>query len=156
MSISCDYENVIPQSILKINKKLISDPTSVDIYINAVSFDGVQALGEGVIETPEIPNPCGTGTITGEVYLKKVFIVAGVHYSVLIFDKVTRQNIYDGDLEFMTAYSLYKVVPLEEEVVIDPSRIQADIKPVLTKLEDLDNVDYYLYAVDGTIDLVYV
>lgn len=156
MSISCDYKNVIPQAILKISKDLIGPDEKVGVYINVINLDGVQALEESFIQETEVPNPCGTGTITGELYLKKVFIVAGVHFSVLIFNENTKQNIYDGDLEFMTAYSLYKVVPLEEKVEIDPARLTASIDTVYSKLEDLNDVKYYLYKVDGTVNLIYV
>lgn len=155
MAIECKQNNKLPQSILKINKSLVPADNPVEVYARVINFEGIEAIGEGFIDNPEIPNPCGEGTITGEAYLKKVIIVAGVHYSIILFDAVTKREIYDGDVEFKTSYLLYKVVPLEAEVVIDPKKIDAQIETTLVKLDDLEGVDYYLYRVDGDIILSY-
>ncbi|WP_343337967.1 hypothetical protein TPELB_33710 [Terrisporobacter petrolearius] len=155
MSIPCDHKNYLPQALLRIDKKLITDPTKVAVYVNLSHFDNVDSLEEGVIEYPEIENPCGTGTIQGQVYLEKVIIVAGVHYSLLLFDTVTQEKIYDGEIQFLTAYSLYKVLPLYTEVEIDPTKLEAVFTTTLSDPIDVPGVDYYLYTVEGNVELVY-
>lgn len=155
MSIPCDYKNVLPQALLKIDKSLIQDPDAVAAYINLSHFDSVDTIEEGVIEYPEIENPCGTGTIVGQAYLEKVIIVGGVSYSILLYDTTGLQNVYTGEVEYKTAYSLYKVLPLGQEVVIDPAQLRAVFTTELKRLDDIPGVNYYLYTVDGTVDLVY-
>ncbi|MEW9080212.1 hypothetical protein [Terrisporobacter glycolicus] len=155
MSIPCDYQNVLPQSLLKIDKTLITNPDNVAVYINLGHLDSVDTIEEGVIDYPEVQNPCGEGTITGQAYLEKVILVGGVNYSVLLFDTVTKTKIYAGDIQYKTAYSLLTVLPLGVEPKIDTSLVKPVFFTKLTRLQDLEGVDYYLYTVDGTVELDY-
>lgn len=155
MSIPCDHENHLTQALLKIDKRLITDPTKVAAFVDLSHFDNVESFEEGVIVYPEVQNPCGTGTIQGQAYLEKVIIAAGVHYALLLFDTVTMRKVYDAEVEFLTAYSLYKVLPLGEEVVIDPAKLEVKFNTILSAPMEVEGVDYYMYTVDGTVDLVY-
>lgn len=155
MSIPCDYQNVLPQSLLKIDKALITNPDNVAVYINLGHLDSIDTIEEGVIDYPEVQNPCGEGTITGQAYLEKVILVGGVNYSVLLFDTVTKTKIYAGDIQYKTAYSLLTVLPLGVEPKIDTSLVKPVFFTKLTRLQDLEGVDYYLYTVDGTVELDY-
>lgn len=154
MSIPCDHKNVLPQALLKIDKKLITNPDNVAIFVNLSHLDSVDTIEEGYKEVINIKDPCGgDGYIQGEVYLEKVILIGGVHYSILIFDSVTMNKVYDGEVEFLTAYTNIGVYPFGEEVEVDPAKVTAEFTTVLTKLDDIPGVDYHLYTVDGEVEL---
>lgn len=155
MSIPCNYQNILPQALLKIDKTLITDPDAVAVYVNLGHLDSIDTIEEGVIEYPEVQNPCGEGTIVGQAYLEKVILVGGVNYSVVLYDAVTKKNIYAGQEQYKTAYSLLTVLPLGVEPVIDTTLVKPVFDTTLTRLPDIEGVDYYLYTVDGTVELDY-
>ncbi len=155
MSIPCNYQNNLPQALLKIDKTLISDPDNVAVYVNLGHLDSVDTIEEGVIEYPEVQNPCGEGTIVGQAYLEKVMLVGGINYSVVLYDSVNMTDIYAGQEQYKTAYSLLTVLPLGVEPVIDTTLVKPVFDVTLTKLPDVEGVDYYLYTVDGTVELDY-
>lgn len=155
MSFFCDYDNNIPQMLLKIDKNLITDPDNVAIYINLPHIDSIEALTQSVVTYPEIENPCGEGTITGQAYLQQIVLVAGVRYSILLYDSITMNKVYDGEADSVTAYSVLGVQPLGTEVDIDPRLVTPEFDTVLTRVPDVEGVDYYLYTVEGTVNLLY-
>lgn len=151
----CEHENVLPQTILKIRKDLVTDPNQVAEFINLAHHDLFKVMEEAFNYQVEVNDPCGgPGTITGKTLLKEIVLVLDVHYSVLLFDTITSMKIYDGEVESLTAFSLYKIVPFDEEVIVNEDDFELVFDTTLTRLPDIAGVDYYLYKVEGTVDVV--
>lgn len=153
MSIACDRKNILTQAILKVDKKLITNPQMINIYINAVHFDSVDTIEEGYKDYPSIKNPCGGPDIQGEVLLEKVILVAGVHYSILIYDINSSIIVYDGAEEYVTAYTNLAVLPFGVEAEIDKDSVTAKFEVKWEQLPDIQGVDFYLYKVEGYVEL---
>lgn len=150
----CNNANVLDQSLLKIRKGLITDPDQVAEYINLIYIEDFRVMEEAFVQPVEINNPCGgEGTIVGEALLKEVVLVGGVHYSILLYDNVTNRTVYDGVIESNTAYSLYKIVPFNQDVTVDINNVQPVFNTILTRLPELEDLSYYIYKVDGTVTL---
>jgi len=151
----CEYENVLPQTILQIRKDLVTDPNQVSEYINLARYDQFKVMEEAFNYQVAVNDPCGgSGTITGETLLKQIVLVLDVHYSVLLFDTVTSMKIYDGQAESLTAFSLYKIVPFDEEVIVNEGDFELVFDTTLTRLPELDGVDFYMYKIEGTVGVV--
>lgn len=151
----CDYVNYLPQSILKVRRDLVVDPDAVGSYINLARCDQFKVMEEAFTYQVEVNDPCGgPGTITGETLLKEVILVSELHYSVLLFDSITRNKVYDGDIEAITGFCLYKIVPFDEEIIVSKDDFEPVFETTLTRLPELDGVDYYMYKVDGTVKSV--
>ncbi|WP_434797418.1 hypothetical protein [Terrisporobacter vanillatitrophus] len=151
----CDHVNYLPQTILKVRKDLVTDPDGLSIYINLAHWDQFKVMEETFTYQVEVNDPCGgPGTITGETLLKEIVLVAELHYSVLIYDNITKIKVYDGEVEARTGFCLYKIVPFDEEVIVNEDDFEAEFDTTLTRLPDLDGVDYYLYKVEGTVKIV--
>lgn len=151
----CEYENVIPQTILQIRKDLVTDPDQVGEFINLAHCDLFKVMEEAFNYQVEVNDPCGgPGTITGETLLKEIVLVLDVHYSVLLYDTITSQKVYDGQVESLTAFSLYKIVPFDEEVIVHKDDFELVFDTTLTRLPELDGVDFYMYKVEGKVDVV--
>lgn len=150
----CNNVNVLDQTILKIRKSLITDPDEVDRYINLAYIEDFRVMEEAFVQQVQVNNPCGGDEpIVGEALLKEVILVGGVNYSVLLYDSVTKQKVYDGEVQASTAYSLYKIVPFNEEVTVDENNVTPIFSTTLTRLPELEDVIYYMYKVDGTVTL---
>lgn len=151
----CEHENVIPQTILQIRKDLVTDPDQVGEFINLAHCDLFKVMEEAFNYQVEVNDPCGgPGTITGETLLKEIVLVLDVHYSVLLYDTITSQKVYDGQVESLTAFSLYKIVPFDEEVIVHKDDFELVFDTTLTRLPELDGVDFYMYKVEGKVDVV--
>lgn len=153
----CEHENVIPQTILQIRKDLVTDPDQVAEFINLAHCDLFKVMEEAFNYQVEVNDPCGgPGTITGETLLKEIVLVLDVHYSVLLFDTITSQKVYDGQVESLTAFCLYKIVPFDEEVIVNEDDFELVFDTTLTRLPDIPGVNFYMYKVEGTVDLVQI
>lgn len=151
----CDYVNNIPQSILQVRKDLVTDPDAVSVYINLPHLEQFKVMEEAFNYQVEVNNPCGgTGTITGEALLKEIILISELNYSVLIYDTVTSGRVYAGEVDSKTGFFLYKIVPFEEEVIINKDNFEPQFDANITRLPDVDGLDYYMYKIDGTFKLV--
>lgn len=151
----CEHENVIPQTILQIRKDLVTDPDQVAEFINLAHCDQFKVMEEAFNYQVEVNDPCGgPGTITGETLLKEIILVLDVHYSVLLFDTITSKKVYDGQVESLTAFCLYKIVPFDEEVIVNEDDFELVFDTTITRLPELDGVDFYMYKVEGKVNVV--
>ena len=151
----CEHENVIPQTILQIRKDLVTDPDQVAEFINLAHCDQFKVMEEAFNYQVEVNDPCGgTGTIIGETLLKEIVLVLEIHYSVLLFDAITSKKVYDGQVESRTGFCLYKIVPFDEEVIVHEDDFELVFDTTLTSLPELDGVDFYMYKVEGKVDVV--
>ncbi|SFI92455.1 hypothetical protein SAMN02910355_0139 [Terrisporobacter glycolicus] len=151
----CEHENVIPQTILQIRKDLVTDPDKVAEFINLAHCDQFKVMEEAFNYQVEVNDPCGgPGTITGETLLKEIILVLDVHYSVLLFDTITSKKVYDGQVESLTAFCLYKIVPFDKEVIVNEDDFELVFDTTITRLPELDGVDFYMYKVEGKVNVV--
>lgn len=151
----CDYVNNLPQSILQVRKDLVTDPDAVSSYINLPHFEQFKVMEEAFNYQVEVNNPCGgTGTITGEALLKQIILVSELNYSILIYDTITSGRVYSGAIESRTGFFLYKIVPFEEEVIVNQDNFEPQFETTITRLPDVAGLDYYIYQIDGTVKLV--
>ena len=151
----CDYVNHLPQTILQVKKDLVTNPDAVSSYINLPHIEQFKVMEEAFTYQVEVNNPCGgTGTITGEALLKEIILVSELNYSVLIYDNITRGRVYAGEVESRTGFFLYKIVPFEEEVIINQDNFEAQFETTITRLPDIDGLDYYIYKIDGIFKLI--
>lgn len=150
----CDITNELNQAILKVPKHLApADLSEIKSVVNLGHIDNHENLDVAFKYTQNIPNPCGAGTIEGEALLKAVVIVATVGYSILLYNDVTKEQVYDGVQDAITAYSVYDIIPFDENK--SPTDVGAEF--TITKFEQLpDNpeLDYYMFVIEGTVDLV--
>lgn len=152
----CDITNNLSQGLLYVEKHAIT-PEQLDnigVTVNLAHIENYEVLDVAFKYNYDVPNPCG-GTVPGEALLKAVVLVATVHYSWLLYDKVTKEIVYDGIPAWTTAYSVYDIVKFDEDV--RPTNVTAEFTPgELTRLDVVDdpNLDYYIFTVNGTVDLI--
>lgn len=157
MSIGCSYENVLQQDVFKILKEDTPDINLISTMVYRPKILDYKILSEPYTEEIEIDDPCGTGQkIKVQAELKKIIVVASVSYDILLLSNDDQPDLYDGGINFITAYDIYKTVPLEEDVPEDLN-IVPEFTLEVTRIipENDDDVDYYLFAVDGKVDLTY-
>lgn len=153
----CDITNNLKQVILKVDKKLVAKENlgNIGVSLNSGSIDNYEVLDVAFKYNHEIPNPCGDGTITGEALLKAVVLVGLVNYSWILYDTITNKVIYDGTKDAITAYSVYDIVKFEDNV--EPTTVEAKFTPnELSKIDVIDdeNLDFYIFKVSGTVDII--
>ncbi len=154
----CDITNKLNQVVLKVSKKLVSKDnlSNIAVSLNSGRVDDFEVLDVAFKYNHEIPNPCGDGIITGEALLKAVVIVGLVNYSWILYDTITNEIIYDGTKDTIMAYSVYDIVKFEDNS-IKPASVEAQFTPnELSKVDVIDdeNLDFYIFKVSGTVDLI--
>ncbi len=153
----CDITNNLKQAILKVDKSLITQEQleRIGIIVNLGHIDNYEVVDVAFKYNHEIQNPCGEGTVLGEALLKAVVLVGAVSYSWILYDTITNEIVYDGMQDSVTAYSVYDIVKFEEDV--RPKNVTAKFTPAkLTKVDVIDdeNLDFYIFKVSGTVDIV--
>lgn len=152
----CDITNDLNQGLLYVEKHLITQEqlANIGVTINLAHIENYEALDVAFKYNYDVPNPCG-GTVPGEALLKAVVLVATVHYSWVLYDKVTKAIVYDGVVGATTAYSVYDIVKFDEDV--RPTEVTTKFNPgELTRVNVIDdpNLSYYIFTVNGTVDLI--
>lgn len=151
----CEITNDLNQAILKVPKHVITPEqlAAVAATVNLGHLNNQEFLDVAFKYTKEIENPCGGGTIQGETLLKAVVIVATVDYSFILYDSITKALVYDGVQDAITAYSVYDIIAFDEQKI--PTSVTPNF--TITKFEQLpDNPElaYYMFVIEGTVDLV--
>lgn len=153
----CDITNNLKQAILKVDKSLITQEQleRIGVIVNLGHIDNYEVVDVAFKYNHEIQNPCGEGTVLGEALLKAVVLIGSVHYSWILYDTITNATVYDGTHDAITAYSVYDIVKFEEN--IRPTDVTAQFTPAqLSKVDVIDdeNLDFYIFKVSGTVDIV--
>lgn len=153
----CDITNNLTQAILKVPKHVITQEqlNNIAVTINLGHINNYQVLDVAFKYIQEIENPCGSGTISGEALLKAVVLVGNVGYSWILYDGLTKSIVYDGVQDAVTAYSVYDIIKFDQED--RPTNVTASFKTtVFEQLPEDPTVEYYLFKVEGTVDIVAV
>lgn len=159
MSIGCNYQNLLYQELLKIYKDDAPNLSLVKATENRVKVVDYKIFVEPYTTEVQIPSPCGQGqTISAQAELKKVIVVATIRYNtLLVVDDCIKEGLYDFEPSFITAYDLYAILPLDapvpEELTIVP---QFNFVTNRVEAANESEVDYYMFAVDGSVELNYV
>lgn len=151
----CEITNNLNQALLKIPKHIITPEqlNTVKANINLGRVDNQEFLDVAFKYSKEIDNPCGEGTIQGEALLKAVVIVSTVGYSFILYDSITKKVLYDMVQDTITAYTVYDIIPFEENK--RPTTVTPEF--TITKFEllpDDPSLDYYVFLVEGIVDLI--
>lgn len=153
----CEITNDLKQSILKVEKHLLTPEQleRIGVTINLGHIENNEVLDVAFKFKYDFPNPCGVGTVPGETLLKAVVLVGTVYYSWILYDTITNEIVYDGTADAITAYSVYDIVQFDEDS--RPTSVTAKFSPgTLNKVDVIDdeNLDFYIFRVTGTVDLI--
>lgn len=151
----CEITNKLNQALLKIPKHLVTTEQldAVKATVNLGHVDNQEFLDVAFKYSKEIDNPCGEGTIQGEALLKAVVIVSTIGYSFILYDSITKEILYDMVQDAITAYTVYDIIPFEEDK--RPNTVTPQF--TVTRFELLPDdpvLDYYVFLVEGTVDLI--
>ena len=160
MSIVCNYENTLDQDLLKIYK---DDAPNLDL-VKAIE-NRVKVLDYKILVEPytdynvPVSDPCNPDeVIMVKAELKKIIVVATIRYNaLLVVDDCIKEALYDGGESYITAYDIYATLPIDApvpDVLEIIPEFHLETKRIVPINEE--DVDYYMFAVDGYVELKYL
>lgn len=161
MSIGCDYENVLEQELFKIRKSDNPDITNLKVVAYRPQVHDYKILSETYEEDVEVQNPCNpddpTDKIRVKANLKKIIIVADVHYNILLVTDDPVPEIYDAGRNHKMTFDIYATVSADQPVpdILNITPVFDLIGPNRVIVENEDELDFYTFTVDGKVDLIY-